>query len=297
MSHPLILCVDLDEWYHCRWATGSPLARWPTVQDLFREHYGAERPAGELVPPTRRILEALAGEGVQVTFFILGEVAQWYPDLVRDIAGAGHEVACHGMHHRDMTLQTREEFAGELAGAKRILEDLTGRRIVGFRAPNLVIADWLPEVLAEQGFVYDSSVCPGRKLQGKYGGQAGAPVNPYRIDDRSMCAPGDGHLVEIPIPTFPVLKLPGAVSIATRVFGWTWTRITLEHALRTGAACYYMHPYEFVPPPRLSRMSLRERVFLRRTGPFMDRVLMRLLKRYRGRIVSAEDYVAETFQE
>jgi len=297
VGNPLILSVDLDEWYHCRWATGSPIARWPTVEAAFRDHYGSDRPAGEIEEPTRQLLRTFAAEGVAATFFILGEVAEWYPDLVRAIADAGHDVACHGMHHEDMTRRSREEFAESLARARGILEELSGRPVVGYRAPNLVVADWLPEVLIEQGFAYDSSVCPSRKLQGKFAGQAHAPVNPYRVDRGSLCARGNAPLVEIPIPTFPVLKWPGAVSIATRIFGWTWSRLTLDAALRTGAACYYMHPYEFAQPPRLKKPRLRERVFLRRIGPYMARALAKLLDRYRGRIVCARDYVARHFAD
>lgn len=297
MKNYLILCIDLDEWYHGRWATGSSISRWTSVQDCLQDYYKSNKPAGEIVEPTYRILDSLKKEGVKATFFILGEVAEWYPDLVSEIAQEGHEIACHGMYHRDPNLYSRQKFSQELVQAKLILERLAGRPVIGYRAPNLIITKWLHEVLIEQRFLYDSSMCPGREIQGKYKGQSSAPNNPYRIDKSSLCLKGDANLIEIPIPVFPLLKLPGAVSIATRIFGWIWTSITLYNALRTGAACYYMHPYEFNEAPKLQNMSLRQRVFFRRTGAFMENILQRLLNKYRGRIVSAEYYVLKCFNE
>src|SRR4030095_8806692 len=93
------LSVDVDEWYHCRWATGSPRSRWKDTAAVFREHYRSDRPSGELREPTRRILDLFDRHGVRGAFFVLGEVAGFYPDLVREIATRGHEVACHGFHH------------------------------------------------------------------------------------------------------------------------------------------------------------------------------------------------------
>ncbi len=288
----LILCVDLDEWYHCRWATGSPKSRWQSTRELFREYYHSNRPAGEIIKPTQDILGILKKEKIKATFFILGEVAEWYPGLVKAIAKEGHEIAAHGFHHQDLTLKSKKEFARELAQTKKLLQKLSGQKVIGFRAPNLIAPDWLSQVLLEQGFKYDSSICPGRSLQGKYQNQAHIQPNPYRVG-KTLKEPGQTDLFEIPIPTFPILKLPGAVSIATRIFGLTWTKITLNAALKTGATSYYLHPYEFNPPPKLGKISPKERIFLRRTGPFMRRAFVELLKSYRGRIISAKTYLEQ----
>jgi len=281
--NPVILGIDLDEWYHARWASGSKKARWENKAALFKDYYHADRPGGEIVRPTRLILRQLREFKVKATFFILGEIAEWYPHLVREIAAEGHEIACHGMHHEDLALSDRKTFEKELAQSRKILEKLANQKVIGFRAPNLVVTDWLFEVLIDQGFQYDSSICPGRSIQGKYQGQAGLPSNPYRI----------GKLIEIPIPTFPVLKLPGAVSIASRIFGLWWTEITLEAALKTGAASFYAHPYEFNRAPKLAHLKLKERIFLRRMGKPMEEIFRKFLVRYHKRIMTAKGYLAE----
>jgi len=291
VKNNLILSIDLDEWYHGRRATGSLISRWKDTQECFQEYYQSDKPVGEIIKPTNQILNLLKKEGIKATFFILGEVAQYYPDLVKKIADQGHEIACHGMYHKDLTLYSPEQFLKELVQSRQILEKLAGRPVIGFRVPNLLITDWLPKMLIDQGFIYDSSVCPGREIQGKYKGQASAPKNPYRVDKNSLLLKGEANLIELPIPTFPLLKLPGAVSIATRVFGLTWTKITLDNALRTGAACYYLHPYEFNRMPKLKNISFQEKIFWRRSGNFMKNAFQKLLKKYRGRIISAEDYI------
>lgn len=285
----LILCIDLDEWYHGRWATGSKRSHWQNTEELFKEYYQSDRPAGEIIRPTQDILEILGKEKIKATFFILGEVAQWYPKLIKEIAKEGHEIACHGLHHEDLSLKSKSKFIRELRRTRQILEDLSGQKIIGFRAPNLIVTDWLAPVLKAEKFSYDSSVCPARAFGGKYQNQANIQPNPYRVG-QTLLKKGNSGLFEIPIPTFPILKLPGAVSIATRIFGLTWTKITLNQALKTGATCYYVHPYEFNRPPKVP-MTYHEKIFFRRSGPWMRKAFSKILADYRSRITSAKNYL------
>lgn len=273
-----VLSVDLDEWYHCRWATGSPHSRWKDTATFFREHYGTDRPTGELVGPTRTTLAVFDRLGVKGTFFILGEVARHYPDLVREIAERGHEVGCHGFHHVDIDLLGPERFAREIGEAKPLLESLSGRPVVGYRAPNLLLRDWMIPVLREHGFRYDVSVCTSRPLLGKDFGHRHVAVNPYRFRDRFSAPDPDGDFVEIPLGILPVLRLPAATGILTRVAGMAWTYAGLRHALKTGDAQYYFHPYELGPRPALA-LRPKERLFMRRVGPWMEQAVERIGRR------------------
>jgi peptidoglycan/xylan/chitin deacetylase (PgdA/CDA1 family) len=292
----VVLSVDLDEWYHCRWATGSPRSRWKDTASFFRAHYGADRPAGELTAPTRRILELLARRGVRATFFILGEVATHYPELVREIAAAGHEVGSHGFHHVDIDLIGPDGFRDQLARGRDVLAQILGRPPVGYRAPNLLLRDFMIPILREHGFRYDASVCTSRSLLGKDFGHDHVARNPYRFRERFSRPDPTGDLVEIPIPTVPVLRLPAATGILTRVAGVGWTMWGLRDALATGDAQYYFHPYEMGPRPRLD-LSWRERLFLRRLGPWMERAVDRIVERLQGlgaRFVTAGELAEAT---
>ena len=290
----VVLSVDLDEWYHCRWATGSPRSRWRDTAQFFREHYRSDRPAGELAEPTRRVLALFDRLGAKGSFFVLGEVARYYPDLVREIAGRGHEVACHGFHHVDIDLLGPEGFRRELGEARALLASLVGRPILGYRAPNLLTRDWMIPILREEGFRYDASVCTSRAVLGKDFGHPHVAANPYRFSEAFSRPDPAGDLVEIPLPTFPVLRLPGATGILTRVAGREWTFVTLRRALRTGDAQYYFHPYELGPRPAIP-LSLRERLFLRRLGPWMEEAVEVIAGRIEAggaRFVTAGDLAA-----
>ena len=92
--HRLALSVDLEEWYHSgRWLRGPSIQPVPDMQGLFQRLYGSDHPAGEVVAPTRALLDLFDRHGVKVTFFVLGEIARYYPDLVREVADRGHEIA------------------------------------------------------------------------------------------------------------------------------------------------------------------------------------------------------------
>jgi peptidoglycan/xylan/chitin deacetylase (PgdA/CDA1 family) len=272
----VVLSVDLDEWYHCRWATGSPGSRWADTAACFRDVYGMDRPRGELRDPTRRILDLFERQGVRGSFFILGEVAFHYPELVREIEARGHEVGCHGYHHTDIDVLGPEGFARELREARQILSALVGHPVVGYRAPNLLLRDWMIPILKQEGFRYDASVCTARSLLGKNFGHTHVAQNPYRFRESFSRVDTEGDMAEIPLPVFPAVRLPGATGILTRVAGLNWTRITLRHALRSGDAQYYFHPYELAARPPLA-FSWRERLFLRNLGPWMEAAVERII--------------------
>lgn len=291
------MSVDLDEWYHCRWATGSARSRWKDTATFFREHYRSDRPQGELTAPTRRILSLFERLEIRATFFILGEVASFYPDLVKEIAARGHEIGCHGFSHVDIDLLSPAEFKSELGRAKEVLSGLVASPILGYRAPNLLVRDWMIPILRELGFRYDVSVCTSRGLLGKDFGHDHMAVNPYRFRDR-FCRPDpDGDMVEIPHPVIPVLRLAAATGIMTRVAGRGWTLLALRHALKTGDAQYYFHPYEVGPRPSI-RLGARERLFLRRLGPWMEDAVERIaakLRAWGARFVTAGELAEAVF--
>jgi peptidoglycan/xylan/chitin deacetylase (PgdA/CDA1 family) len=290
----VVLSVDLDEWYHCPWATGSRRARWKDTETFFREHYGTDRPIGEMREPTLRILDLLDRLRIRSTFFVLGEVAETYPDLVGEIARRGHEIGCHGLRHVDPELIGPEGFRRDLAEGARRLRALVGQPVTGFRAPNLLLRDWMIPALRAEGFRYDASVCTARSLLGKDFGHPHYAANPYRFRDRFSQPDPGGDLVEIPLPVFPGIRLPASTGILTRVIGRWWTLAALRSALRTGDAQYYFHPYELGPPPAIA-LSWRERLFLRRLGPWMERAVEQIalqLRDWGARFVTAGELAA-----
>jgi len=118
---------------------------------------------------------------VKATFFVLGWIAERYPDLVRRIQKEGHEIACHGYAHKLIYTQSKEEFRQDIKNAKSILEDITGSEVIGYRAPSYSITNeskWAFEVLVEEGFKYDSSIFP---IHHDFYGLPDAPRFPFVV--------------------------------------------------------------------------------------------------------------------
>jgi peptidoglycan/xylan/chitin deacetylase (PgdA/CDA1 family) len=288
--HPLLLSIDLEEWYHGRWATGYKQSLWWDTATFFRTVYGSDRPRGDVMAPTRWLLETLRQEQVRATVFVLAEMADWYADLIREIAAEGHEIACHALHHRDMSLYTQAEYAAELRTAKTRLEKLTGTPVVGFRAPSLVVEPWLADVLEANGFRYDSSVCPSWGFRGKYAGMRNCSQYPYRVGQKVQEI-GERNLWELPVQTMPLLRIPAACGIATRVFGYWWARLALTHWNRRGPCHYYLHPYEVGNDVYPDGLSLYVRILSRNRGPYLRTAFRRILAAYRGRTLGCLAYL------
>ena len=293
----LALSIDLDEWYHSRrWIDGQQRHEGPDMPALFRALYRTSRPAGDVIEPTRLILDLLDEHRCRCTFFVLGEMAQWYPDLIRELAARGHEVACHGLHHVDMTVLGPERFARELGDATAILERLTGARPLGYRAPNLVYEPWATHILEQHGYEYDSTMCVSRPIGGKYKGWSHAPLHPYRPSYDNLARHGTARLIEVPLPCFPVVRLSAGSSIFTRALGYQWSNVALRWALRTGHTAYYLHPWEFAAAPKHGARSIKGRLLFRRTGPWMVEAFSRLLRGFGDRIVPVGECVRRVKQ-
>src|SRR4051812_21936618 len=119
--------------------------------------------SGHVLAQTYDILEMLAVRNVRATFFILGLIADAHPQLVKDIASAGHEIGSHGWSHQLIYRQERGSFAAETKRSKDVLEQTIGAPVYGYRAAEFSITSaslWALDVIAESGFRYDSSIFP-----------------------------------------------------------------------------------------------------------------------------------------
>jgi polysaccharide deacetylase family protein (PEP-CTERM system associated) len=226
-----VLTVDVEEFYHG--------VDFDTV-------LGAEaiaRLPSRVVGETERLLDQLQAHGARGTFFTLGVVAQRHPRLVRSIVARGHELACHGWDHTSVFRLGPDGFRADVQRARHALEQAAGHAVRGYRAPNYSIrADtpWAFAILAEEGFVYDSSVHP--IVHDRYG-FPDAPRFLHRVSD------GSG-LWEVPIGTVR--------AFGTNVpLGGGFFRLFPTALLRAGIASVnrqegqpvvlYVHPWEFDP--------------------------------------------------
>ncbi len=231
--HPGALTFDVEDWYH---------------PELVRAHVAAGDPRSVVVAGVEAILALLARHTVRATFFVLGDVAVRHPGLIRAIAAAGHELACHGMTHRPLWALDRESFRSELRDFRAAMRAALGHDgAIGFRAPTFSLdrsTAWALGVLREEGFRYDSSVFP---LRVKLYGVAGAPLGIYRpaADDLARHDPA-GTLVEFPVAlgAWGPLRVPVAGGFYLRALPYPVLRATLDRVARERPFNLYLHPWE-----------------------------------------------------
>jgi polysaccharide deacetylase family protein (PEP-CTERM system associated) len=222
------LTIDFEDWYQ-----GLEIA--PSEWERFEDR---------IVDPATRLLELLRDAGVHATFFVLGYVAERHPELVRAIVAAGHEVGTHGYSHTLVYRQTPESFRADMKRTIATLEELSGRPVVGHRAPFFSITRdslWALEILGELGIRYDSSIFPVRNY--RYGIED-APRWPYEI------AAGERTLIEFPISTWRLRgrNLPVAGGAYFRIYPYALTRRAFRALNRSGyPAVFYLHPWELDP--------------------------------------------------
>lgn len=211
-----------------------------------------------VVGSTKRILDLLDIYKVKATFFFVGWVAERFPGLVRDVHSRGHELACHSYWHRTIYSLTPQEFREDTRAAVRAIENAAGVSVRGYRAPSWSITKdslWALDILAEEGFAYDSSIYP---IHHDLYGVPGAGRFPYDV----RCSNGS-YLKEYPPATVRLFSqnLPAAGGGYLRIFPLAYTRWVFqkfENSYRESVVVYF-HPWELDPEqPRLSQ-SLKSR--------------------------------------
>ena len=254
--------VDVEEHFHAH-----------VFESIMPQRSWVDQPS-RVSAATDQLLQLLDRHRVQGTFFVLGWVARRAPELVRRIAAGGHELASHSWSHPKISSLSPAQFREELRSSKAILEDISGSRVTGFRAPSFSIRpgmEWAFDTLLEQGYEYDSSLFPIRRPGYGY---PSAPIIPHQITR------GDRTLREFPLATtsFFGARIPAAGGAYLRHFPMWVIRRAFAGAEAAGSpAMLYVHPWEVdLGQPRLavSRLSqIRHYGGLERTLPRLDRML------------------------
>jgi polysaccharide deacetylase family protein (PEP-CTERM system associated) len=225
--------IDLEDWFQVgNLRRAIPVESWDSQESRIGRN-------------TDKLLTLLERTGCRSTFFVLGWIAARNPSLIQRIAEAGHEIASHGSNHVDLQSHTAQTLAQELRDEKSRLEDLTGRAVIGFRAPNFSIVRgtaWALEALSAAGFKYDSSVMPVRR--GVYG-VPGNPLEPYWIKSVDS-----DRILEVAPSVISLLSVHVAVGGGGyfRLWPYAFTRWAALRITREGRPfCFYIHPWEIDP--------------------------------------------------
>lgn len=201
------------------------------------------------------ILKLLHDAGASATFFTLGWIAERYPELVRTIRDAGHEIASHGYAHERASEQEPDAFLADIRLAKSILEDITGEEVLGYRAPSFSVGDvnpWAFDCIAEAGYRYSSSVYP---IRHDHYGVPDSPRFPHEIRN---------GLMELPIATVRMMwrNWPAGGGGYFRLVPYAVSRWSIRHINDVDGrpAIFYFHPWELDPEqPRIDGASAKAR--------------------------------------
>ena len=276
MNQKCVLSVDVEDWFHILDLPSTPpMSAWDTLPSTVEKNF-------------RKLLELLERHEARSTCFFLGWVAEKYPHLVCEASRQGHEIASHGYSHTLVYQMNPEDFFQDIRRSRQILEDITGKAVLGYRAPGFSVTKktpWFFEKVSEAGYRYDSSLFPGTR---GHGGIPGAFSAPHEI------ATDHGTLVEFPMSVVKVL------SQDVCLFGGGYLRLFPSWLIETAAGrlmkrdkpvIFYVHPREIDrhhPRLPMSRMrAFKSYVNLKTTKPKLERILGRF------RPISFQDYLAQ----
>lgn len=272
-----IFSIDVEDWFNLS-GTGHepPPAQWDSLESRVERNF-------------RSLLALLAAGGGTATCFFIGYFAKRFPHLVHEAIAAGHEIASHSYFHRLVYEMTSTEFYEDALASRKLLEDISGRPVHGYRAPAFSVTErtpWFFDKLAEAGYRYDSSVFPARH---QTGGLAASRFEPHEI------ATSRGAIMEFPITVVRTLGTPMCF------FGGGYLRLfpyRLVHAMGLRALSdgrpivFYIHPREIDPDhPRMPlsrRRTFTSYVNLRTTRGKIQKILRDF------QVSSFDQYVART---
>jgi polysaccharide deacetylase family protein (PEP-CTERM system associated) len=271
-----IFSIDVEDWFNL---SGTGLEPPPTEWDRLESRIERN---------LRGLLELLAEGGGTATCFVVGYFAKRFPHLVREAVAAGHEIASHGYFHRLVYELSPGEFYEDALTTRKLLEDISGSPVRGFRAPAFSVTErttWFFDKLVEAGYQYDSSVFPAPH---QTGGLATSRLEPHSVQTSA------GMLAEFPITVVRVFGKPMCF------FGGGYLRLFPYHLIRTMGRqalsegrpiVFYVHPREIDPGQPRMPLSRRRKftcyVNLRSTRPKIKRILRDF------QVTSFEKYISQ----
>jgi polysaccharide deacetylase family protein (PEP-CTERM system associated) len=263
----LMLSFDIEDWFHAHNLKGCIKNEdWDKLELRVWEN-------------TMRILHLLDLTNTKATFFILGWIAERVPKLVLELDKRGHEIASHGYSHELVYEMDKESFRRDVRKSKQILEDLTGKRIIGYRAPSFSITEWAIDILKEEGFLYDSSLFPAI-IHDRYGEIKSIPGK----SKLGIESPRE-NFYEILIPTLNILNLRFSWGGGGyfRVIPYIVYKYGVKKILNSRLSfVFYFHPWEIdIFQPKVKELNLMLKIRQYTGMKRAEKKLIRLIRDFK----------------
>lgn len=239
--------VDMDDWYHSAIVSGAEWSIYPDIADFYYDWKGRY---DYITESTRVLLKLLDKYQVKATFFVIADIIERYPEVVKMLQGSAHEIANHSLHHTvpfntqtKLPIQTESEWEEELRQANKILEETFGKEVVGYRAPNAYFARWMIPVLQRNGFLYDSSLNYNSFFSKSDFDLKRMPRRPFHLNERLIGDVHEAEIIEIPWSNynFAGITLPGGGAFFFRLLGAGYFKKVLKQSLQYGDTLFYIH--------------------------------------------------------
>lgn len=232
------LSIDLECWY----------------SNEFLTKYLPETLECKAVEANNKLLELLDKYNTKATFFVLGSIAEEYPDYIKMLYEAGHEIGSHSYSHSTLHKLGKDKFEKELEKSTNLIKSITGNQPLGFRAPSFSVdqsTSWIFGLLKKYGYRYDSSIFPFKTM---LYGVPNAQLVPYKpsLDDVSKHDP-NGEIIEFPMTVIRIGKnIPLAGGFYLRILPLWFLKLAIEQVNKKRPAIIYIHPWEtFIGTPKL----------------------------------------------
>lgn len=237
-----IMSIDVEDWFHILELESTPdVEHWSQLESRVEANF-------------IKLLDILEEQASKATCFFLGWVAEKYPRIVKEAAKRKHEIASHGYAHQLICTQSPNAFLQDVTKNKKMLEDISGEAVIGFRAPGFSITPettWAFEQLCKAGYQYDSSLFPAKRGHGYF---LGSKLYPYKLEDM------DFYEFPLTVASFGPKKICLFGGGYLRLFPYFLIKIMAEKVEKEKRpVIYYVHPREIDPHhPRL-KMNLKRR--------------------------------------
>ncbi len=240
----------MEDWYHIPSVCSSPFSVYKNVEEFFEDWSTGY---DYLTEPTTRVLDLLDEFRIEATFFVVGDVVKRYPGLVESIVERGHEIGCHGLYHAckihprtKMPLISAEEFVERTMQAKRLLERIYGKKVIGYRAPNALVAGWMLDNLEGLGFKYDSSICVNSFYNKTDSNLHGVSSVPYHPKKSCLDAGDERDFIEFPWSHYSLggFEIPTGGGPMLRFLGTGIMLKGIRQSLKRGHTVLYFHPID-----------------------------------------------------
>jgi len=291
----IALSFDIEDWYHNLFITDSSFSKYYDTDEFFKKWKGRY---DYITESTIRLLKILKSFNINATFFVVADIIENYPEIVKELKESNNEIACHSLHHNcaidsKKKLYSIEKWENDLIHAKKILENDFEREVIGYRAPGAYFTTWMIDILERNGFKYDSSIAYNSFYNKTNVILNDIPSFPYYLNKNDLSNRNpNSKLMELPWSYCKISEkiiLPAGGAYFFRLLGYSYFKYTLKQCLKNGDAMFYIHPID-ITYDKIPMRNFKARPFYWiNKGKTTEKRFIKLLKAFKNQFATCRE--------